>query len=496
MDSLIKLTLGVSLTLGISFSTLSFADINIVKKGQYTEECGGEESCTEISAFSPVSNRIYTTNAEENELKILNVDSNGWLSEHSTLTLIGGGPNSVTTYGNWVAVAVEAVNKQDDGNVLIYDLEGNLQRIIKAGALPDMLTFTPNGQFLIVANEGEPDDEYKNDPEGTVTVINTNTWMPATADFNTFNSTKLKNVRIFGPGASVAQDLEPEYITVSADSSTAWISLQENNALAKLDIASATITDIYGLGYKKHQQNKNAFDASNKDNAINIQTWPTYGMYQPDAIASFEYKGSTFILSANEGDARDYDGYSEEVRVEDLILNPDAFENARELQQIENLGRLKTTTANGDINNDGAHEKIYSYGARSFSIWDEKGSRIYDSGSDFERFLATYADNNVDNEPWEEGRSDDKGPEPESITTGELSGKIYAFIGLERANGIFIYDISNPRKPKPTGYINIEKQGDIGPEGLIFIKKTESHGWLIVTNEISNTISIYEISID
>lgn len=358
MDSLIKLTLGVSLTLGISFSTLSFADINIVKKGQYTEECGGEESCTEISAFSPVSNRIYTTNAEENELKILNVDSNGWLSEHSTLTLIGGGPNSVTTYGNWVAVAVEAVNKQDDGNVLIYDLEGNLQRIIKAGALPDMLTFTPNGKFLIVANEGEPDDEYKNDPEGTVTVINTNTWMPATADFNTFNSTKLKNVRIFGPDASIAQDLEPEYITVSADSSTAWISLQENNALAKLDIASATITDIYGLGYKKHQQNKNAFDASNKDNAINIQTWPTYGMYQPDAIASFEYKGSTFILSANEGDARDYDGYSEEVRVEDLILNPDAFENARELQQIENLGRLKTTTANGDINNDGAHEKI------------------------------------------------------------------------------------------------------------------------------------------
>ena len=496
MNSLTKLALGVSLALGISTPSLSFADINIVKKGQYTEDCGGEKSCAEISAFSPVSNRIYTTNAEENELRILNVGSNGELSEYSSLALFGGGPNSVATYGDWVAVAVEAPNKQDAGSVLIYDLEGNLERTIKAGALPDMLTFTPDGQFLIVANEGEPDDDYENDPEGTVTVINTLTWVPATADFSAFNSAKLKNVRIFGPGASVAQDVEPEYIAVSADSATAWISLQENNALAKLDIASATITDIYGLGYKKHQQDKNAFDASNKDDAINIQPWPTKGMYQPDAIASFEYRGSTFILSANEGDARDYDGYSEEVRVKDLTLNPEVFPNAEELQQRENLGRLKTTTANGDINDDGAHEKIYSYGARSFSIWDEKGSRIYDSGSDFERFLAEYAYNNVDNEPWEEGRSDDKGPEPESITTGELGDKLYAFIGLERANGIFIYDISNPRKSIPAGYINIEEQGDIGPEGLLFIKKDEFTGWVIVTSEISNTVSIYEMSID
>ena len=179
-----------------------------------------------------------------------------------------------------------------------------------------------------------------------------------------------------------------------------------------------------------------------------------------------------------------------------ISLNPEAFPNAEELQQRENLGRLKTTTANGDINDDGAHEKIYSYGARSFSIWDEKGSRIYDSGSDFERFLAEYAYNNVDNEPWEEGRSDDKGPEPESITTGELGDKLYAFIGLERANGIFIYDISNPRKSMPAGYINIEEQGDIGPEGLLFVKKDEFTGWIIVTSEISNTVSIYEMSID
>jgi hypothetical protein len=496
MNSLTRLTLGVTLALGISTPSLSFASINIVKQGSYTEECGGEESCTEISAFSPVSNKIYTTNAAENELRILSVNDNGTLTEFSALSLIGGSPNSVATYGNWVAVAVEAINKQNPGSVLIYDLDGNLQRTITAGALPDMLTFTPDGQFLIVANEGEPNDYYSNDPEGTVTVINTSTWIPTTADFNAFNSVKLKNVRIFGPNASVAQDVEPEYIAVSADSKTAWISLQENNALAKLDIASATITDIYGLGYKKHHQEKNAFDASNKDNAINIQPWPTKGMYQPDAIASFQRGDATFILSANEGDARDYDGYSEEVRVKKLPLDPNVFPNAEELQKESNLGRLKTTTANGDTDGDGDVDEIYSYGARSFSIWNANGKRVYDSGSGFERFLAAYADNNVNNEPWEEGRSDDKGPEPESITTGELGNKTYAFIGLERASGIFIYDISNPGRSKPAGYINIEEQGDIGPEGLLFVKKADSVGWLIVTSEISNTVSLYEIIID
>jgi len=502
MKKLTQISLGISLASCIALPTTSFADISLTKLSTYAEECNEGKSCAEISAFSASSNRIYTTNAEENQLRILDVSSEGILSDSSFIDLspYGGGPNSVATYGNYVAVAIQAKTKTDNGSVVIFDLDGNFLREITAGALPDMVTFTPNGEYLLVANEGEPNDAYTIDPEGSVTVIlsadsSVFNWTVTDANFTNFNEAELKDVRIFGPGASVAQDLEPEYIAISADSKTAWISLQENNALAKLDIASATITDVFGLGYKKHQQKRNAFDASNKDDAINIKTWPTKGMYQPDAIATYQRGNSTFILSANEGDSRDYDGFSEEVRVKDLTLDSEEFPDAGSLQESSELGRLKTTTATGDIDNDGDHDEIYSYGARSFSIWNANGKRVYDSGSDFERFLADYADQDETKEPWVENRSDDKGPEPESITTGELSGETYAFIGLERANGIFIYNISNPNRPTPAGFINIESEGEIGPEGLTFIKKTESTGWLVVTSEISNTVSIYEVSI-
>jgi len=497
MNKLTQISLGISLATCIALPTTSFADISLTKLGTYTEECNEGKSCAEISAFSATSSRIYTTNAEENQLRILDVAANGSLTEFSSIDLssYGGGPNSVATYGNYVAVAIQAYTKTDIGSVVIFDLDGNLKREIFAGALPDMVTFTPNGEYLLVANEGEPNDDYTIDPEGSVTVISVSNWTATEANFTNFNEAELKDVRIFGPGASVAQDLEPEYIAISADSKTAWISLQENNALAKLNIASATITDVFGLGYKKHQQKRNAFDASNKDDAINIKAWPTKGMYQPDAIATYQRGDSTFILSANEGDSRDYDGFSEEVRVKDLTLDSEKFPDAESLQESSELGRLKTTTATGDIDNDGDHDQIYSYGARSFSIWNANGKRVYDSGSDFERFLAGFADQDETKEPWVENRSDDKGPEPESIITGELNGETYAFIGLERANGIFIYKISNPSRPTPAGFINIESEGEIGPEGLTFIKKTESTGWLIVTSEISNTVSIYELSI-
>lgn len=191
-------------------------------------------------------------------MRILDLNDDGSLAEFGAIDLspYGGGPNSVASYGEFVAVAVEANIKQNNGSVVIFDLDGNYLQTISAGALPDMLTFTPDGKYLLVANEGEPSDDYLNDPEGSVTVIDTATWTPVTAGFTAFNDVELKDVRIFGPNASVAQDLEPEYIAVSADSTTAWVSLQENNAMAKLDIASATITDIYGLGYKKHSQKK------------------------------------------------------------------------------------------------------------------------------------------------------------------------------------------------------------------------------------------------
>lgn len=489
------LVLSLSLLLPVSANAL-----NVTKLSTYAEECGGEESCSEIAAFDETSSRVFVTNAAENELRILSIDNNNMLQEFQVidLSIYGGGPNSVDVSNGIVAVAVEADTKTDNGSVVLFEYNINLGSytefdVIGAGALPDMLTFTKDGEYLLVANEGEPNDDYTVDPVGSVSVIKTSDWSIQHADFSAFSTKDLKNVRVFGPGASLQQDLEPEYITTSADSNTAWVSLQENNALAKVDIKSATVTDIYGLGYKVHHQKKNAFDASNEDDGIHIQSWPTYGMYMPDAIASYQRGDATFIITANEGDARDYDGYSEETRVKDLDLDPKAFPYAEELQKDENLGRLKTTTSQGDVDGDGDHDEIYSYGARSFSIWNANGKRVYDTGSDFERSLAYYA-NEKGMDVWEDGRSDDKGPEPESVTVGKMGDDTLAFIGLERTSAIFVYQLNNPYKPEPVAFIDVEDLGDAGPEGLIYIERDANTGWLLVTNEISNTVSLYEIT--
>ncbi|MBX2885579.1 MAG: choice-of-anchor I family protein, partial [Granulosicoccus sp.] len=479
----------------------------------YREVCGTDnedDGCAEISAYDPVSGRIFTTNGTGNSLRILNLASSGSLSSDDSLDLstYGAAPNSVAVAGGVVAVAMEAENSTDVGNIVIFDAAtGSFQRTLTAGVLPDMVTFTPDGAYLLVANEGEPSDDYLTDPEGSISIISTADWSVRTADFTAFNDGVAEGVRVFGPGASVAQDLEPEYITVSSDSSTAFVALQENNALAVVDIASASVTDIKALGLKDHSLDGNALDASNRDGGescaiplaeadecINIQNWPVFGMYQPDAIATLTIDGVDYIVSANEGDARDYDGFSEELRIGDdeYSLDGAAFPDAATLKDDAFLGRLKTTSSNGDTDADGDVDQMYAYGARSFSIWTANGDLVFDSGDAFERKLSELQQAGVD--VWTDSRSDDKGPEPESVTIGTIGGTPIAFIGLERISGIMVYDVGNPASPTYLGYINSLQAGDISPEGLVYVPVSDNGGNLIVTNEVSNTTSIYRIN--
>ncbi|MGB1027719.1 MAG: choice-of-anchor I family protein, partial [Rhodospirillaceae bacterium] len=274
-----------------------------------------------------------------------------------------------------------------------------------------------------------------------------------------------------------------------------------------VDLAKAEITDIWGLGWKDHSQV--AMDASNKDGGINMKTWPVFGMYQPDSIAAFEVGGRTFIATANEGDARDYDGWSEEARVKDLTLDATAFPNAAELQQEENLGRLKTTTTMGDTDGDGDHDQIFAYGARSFSILDASGKMVYDSADILEKITAAADPENFNSTDNENGsfddRSDDKGPEPEAIATGVIDGVPYIFVGLERVGGIAIFSAEDPTAPVFSSYINTRDfsgdpeastAGDLAPEGIAFISAEDSPTGaplLAVAFEVSGTTALFEL---
>lgn len=487
-----------------------------------------DDGAAEIVAHDPRTQRIFAVNASAASIDVLDINDpeNPLLIGTIDATELGAGANSVAVHQGLVAVAIEAADKQAPGMVAFYDaIDLSLIDTVEVGALPDMVTFTPNGRYLLVANEGEPNDDYSVDPEGSISIVDLRHGVMhaevETADFKHFNDKaeelRERGVRLFGPGASVAQDLEPEYITVSRNSRYAWASLQEANALALIDIRRARVIEILPLGTKDHSLAENALDASNKDDAINITTWPVQGMYMPDAIASYSFHGRTYIVTANEGDSRDYDGFSEEARVKDLALDPTAFPDAATLQQNENLGRLLVTTADGDTDGDGDFDRLYSYGARSFSIRDAFGRLVFDSGDAIERIVAealpdNFNSNNDDNDSFD-NRSDDKGPEPEGVAIGTIGRHTYAFIGLERVGGILAYDITNPYRPGFVDYLNyrdfsVDAQlpdgssnplaGDLAPEGLAFISAEQSpNGYplLVVGNEVSGTTTLYQIEV-
>jgi 2',3'-cyclic-nucleotide 2'-phosphodiesterase (5'-nucleotidase family)/DNA-binding beta-propeller fold protein YncE len=484
----------------------------------------------EIVAFDPATARLFFVNADANEVVALDASDPSDLREVFSIGLdaFGGGANAVAVKGGIVAVAVEADEATDDGTVVFFTSKGTFLAAIEAGALPDNLAFSPDGRYVVVANEGEPsgyeDDDL--DPEGSITVIDIQNGIAGASvrqvTFEAFNvggprNAELGNgLRIFGPGASVAQDLEPEYVAISPDGAKAYVSLQENNGLVIVDLATASVDAIAGLGFKDYSAAGNGIDPSDRDDAISIGQVPAFGIYQPDAIATYEVDGQTYVVTANEGDAREYDGFEEESRVKDLALDPAAFPDAATLQLDENLGRLTVTTTLGDMGDDGDFEALYSFGARSFSIHAADGTRLFDSGDDFEQITADRlgTDFNSDNDENDTGdaRSDAKGPEPEAITVGQIGDRFYAFVGLERVGGVMVYDVTDPANATFVDYVNnrdfsVDAQlgdgspnpaaGDLGPEGIVFISPADSptgRALLAVSNEVSGTVSVYGVS--
>lgn len=491
----------------------------------------------EIPAFDAASKRVFVVNGADKTVDVISLADITAPTKVGTLNLttLGAGANSVSVKNGIVAVAIEASPKTNPGKLGLYRASDlTLLGSADVGALPDMLTFTADGKTVLVANEGEPSSygaADSIDPEGSVSVVDvSNPAAPVvrTAGFAAFNSQaaalRARGVRLFAPNASVAQDVEPEYIAISPDGRSAMVSLQEANAFAKLDIATATITDILPLGLKDHSVTGRGLDPSDRDTSvnagINIANWPVMGMYMPDTIASYSAGGKAFYVTANEGDARDYTGLTEEVRVgaSSYVLDPTVFPNAADLKAAANLGRLTVSSKTGDTDGDGDFDQIHVFGGRSFSIFDDAGALVFDSGDDLERRLAALSStlkfNPGSTNNTQDDRSDNKGAEPEALSVFTLGTKTFAAIGLERQGGIFTYDITSPTAPVFMAYVTNRKfvvtdlkadvetggasDGDLAPEGIVFVAAADSPSakpLLIVANETSGTTTVYEIEL-
>ncbi|ROI00469.1 choice-of-anchor I family protein [Chryseobacterium daecheongense] len=480
---------------------------------------GSNNSSTEIVVHDPASQKLFTISSLTDVFDIINFSNPTAPSVIQTVNMAPyGGITSIAVKNGIVAVSSPNSNPQQNGSVVFFDTNGTFLKQVTVGALPDMITFTPDGTKVITANEGEPNDAYTVDPEGTISIIdisggvnNLTQSNVTTLNFNSFDSqlaaltaTGLRKVRTAN---TLSQDLEPEYVTVSSDSQKAWVTLQENNAIAEVNLATKTITGIWGLGKKDMSLPGNGFDASDNNGEVVIANWPVKAYYMPDALQNYKIGGTNYIVTANEGDEKDLSGFSERTTVgaSSYTLDPAIFPNSSVLKASHNLGRFRVTSVNGNTDGDNEYEEIYALGARSFSIFNADTQQIvYDSGDRFERYIAASHPLifNTDNESnGTKNRSRAKGPEPEGVALGTINGQTYAFITLERTGGVMVYNITDPNNPTFTNYKHSRSTsafgGDNGPEGIIYIAPENSatgKGYVVIANEISGTLSIYEIA--
>jgi DNA-binding beta-propeller fold protein YncE len=454
----------------------------------------GGSGAAEITAFDPETDRLFAVNnGTENKIDVLDMSNPALVTVIKSISMLpyGGYVNSVAVSNGKLAAAIESTNKQAAGKIVVFNTSTYAEiKSINVGALPDMVTFSPDGNYIISANEGEPSNDYLNDPEGSVSIIKVSDYSVTTLNFASFESQLAslasKGFRIFGPGKNFVKDIEPEYVTVSDDSRTAYVTLQENNAIAEIDLMTATIKKITPLGFKDYSLAANAIDVSDRDSKIEFApVAKLYGMYMPDAIAYFNYNGTPYLFTANEGDSREYTAFTEMKRVKDVSLDATNFPTATTLKTDAVLGRLNVTTTLGDTDGDGDFDALYSLGSRSFSVWNATtGSQVFDSKNELDikaKDLAIYDD----------GRSDDKSVEPESVCIGRVGSKSIAIIGLERADAFAIYDITIPTAPV---FIKMYKTGD-ATEGLLFIPASKSpinQSLIVTSNEGDGTIKIYK----
>lgn len=495
----------VSAAAAVALTAPAFAEINLSVVGSY-ESGVWDEGVAEIVAHHAASEQLVIVNGDSKMIDILSFSDPTQMSFVRSID-VGGKPNSVVVAGDKVVVAIEGDEVDSNGQIGVFSIEGELLMSFEAGVLPDAVAGSPDGKLVASANEGEPSDDYTIDPVGSVTVANLEDGSSFTVDFSTVTADMLDDsVHMPSPeGTTIAQDLEPEYVAFSADGSKVFVTMQENNAMAVVDVASKSVESIKGLGVQDYNSMK--IDASDKDGKINMMNYNVLSLFQPDTIKAVNLGGIDYIVMANEGDARDYDGYSEETRVADLTLDPAAYPNAAELQDKTVLGRLKTTTAKGDVDGDGDIDQIYGYGGRSFSIRTMDGELVFDSGSQFAEWTAENLPGIFNSQGVEasfENRSDDKGTEPEALEIGQVGDQTYAFVGLERQGGIMVYNITNPAQASFVQYANntdykaeAEMAGDIAPEGIVFIPAEASPidmPMIVVANEVSGTVTAYAIN--
>lgn len=528
-------------------SSLNLTQIARYTSGQFNVDGG----VMEIVAYNRANGFAYAINGQSGLLAAISLEN---LAAGSSVARLSGtdidvkalveAADSSFRYGDMTSVAIspdsatlaaalQAEGYNDAGRVALFTCNADgtltLKGLVETGVQPDMVTFADNDTVL-TADEGEPREGYGDgiaDPNGSVTVADVSALTSEVVGFDAFDAQRdalAASGVVLKKGVNPSADLEPEYIAVSGGK--AYVTLQENNAIAVLDLASRTFDGIYSAGFEDYSVTP--IDIDKKDDAYAPKTYDSLmGIRMPDGIAAFQVDGRTYLVTANEGDAREWGD-------EDLgtfYLNEDERDFGDEgvtsptgAITAENSGLTGKVVffKSGDF--DGLDTgKDYLFGGRTFTLYEAGAdglTEVFTSGDDFEaltaQYLPDYYNCSNDNAVVDD-RSGKKGPEAESVTVGTVDGRTYAFVALERTGGVMVYDVTEPASARYVNYINtrdfasvvegseeyedgeLDKWvtgGDVAPEGLLFLDASVSptgEALLLAACEVSGTVAVYQV---
>ncbi len=505
---------------------------------------GDGEGGAEIPAYHAGSKRLFATNGARNTIDVYDIKDPTKPVRVNRVELKPYGTD-VTSVAAGKDVIVAAVHRAETfsasgvpttptGVLVVMDANGNvLSSPDLKGVLPDSVTFTPSGEIALVAIEGQPvcakDDvsttaneatDYSKavDPEGGVSIVDLATPKDPKVSFVSFSKFGVAEMRAKGLALSkvvnsVSKDFEPEYI-VALNDDKAYVTIQEANGLGVLDVASKDWIEI-----RKAQETKLsnvAMDTSDRDSGKGPRNYQNVvGAGQPDAIAGFKIGSGDYLITANEGDAREYSCLNDDLRGSSLKVDGRRFPEWKTLSSSAELGRSKVNPNAGDKDGDGDIDTIHLRGSRSMTIF-RNGVPIWDSGELLEKIQiealgvaningshSLSSDKSTVNFVGQD-RSDDKGSEPEGVAAGKVGDSRIAILGLERMSALVVFDVTTPRSPQFVKWMQMlpitatpaAQATAWSPEGVIFIpaeKSPNGKALFITSYELSGSLTIHQI---
>lgn len=538
----------IGLVAVLATASLSLPTANAATNFTITElsvfDAGSGAGGAEISSYHKTSQQVYVTNGIENRIDVVSISDpeNPTLVRSVSMAPYGDGITSVAAGKYVIAVAVtKRATYAADGTpslhngrlVVMYPSGAIINDIDLGSAQPDSVTFTPDGMTALVAMEGEPicaldnfattvdeslDYKFAADPLGGVAVVDLSNPRSAVSKLAQFSGFRTSDFRKAGlviskTSTSAKFDFEPEFVS-AASNDVAYVTIQEANGIAQLDVKNAKFTRIFSAGTT--DLSETAFDLSDKDKGVGPQKFNNaYALAMPDAIAAYTSGGDNYFVTANEGDDRaDWSCFAaiDDARVKDLEVDTSVITDWETIKADDKLGRAKVNPNIGDSNGDGLYEKIFLLSNRSFSIY-KNNKRIYDSKDlieqlQIEKFGLDNINGQWDTETGEylpQNRADDKGAEAEGVAVGMVGDRRVAVIGMERMSALLFVDITTPTAPTVISWEQVlpletvdPKQSGLmwSPEGIYFIDAADSPNGkpLVITSyEVSGTVSIHQI---